>query len=265
MIALLAGTLVVAVVLGAGAGWAGRPGRSHTGGSGGAGRTGGAGRSGGHRSTRRRPRRYPSGHPGIVAAPERSGVDAAIVGAAVFGVAVVAGPLVCTAVIGVGLAGRWAGVRRRRAVRDRRIDEAIPDLIDLLGVAAAVGRTVPGLLIVVADRSPPAVRVAMQRAVRRLDRGASVSEVLDGLAPDLGSLGAALAEALRTAHRTGAPLAPALDRLGDVARDRRRRSAEARARRLPVTLLLPLVCCILPAFGLLAVVPLIAAALGDLA
>jgi hypothetical protein len=44
----------------------------------------------------------------------------------------------------------------------------------------------------------------------------------------------------------------------------RRRWAELHARRLPVQLLFPLVVCILPAFGLLAIVPLVLSALSSL-
>jgi hypothetical protein len=44
----------------------------------------------------------------------------------------------------------------------------------------------------------------------------------------------------------------------------RRRRAEEDARRLPVQLLFPLVLCVLPAFGLLAVVPLLLASLQSL-
>jgi hypothetical protein len=36
-----------------------------------------------------------------------------------------------------------------------------------------------------------------------------------------------------------------------------RRAAEARARRLPVALLLPLICCVLPSFALLTIVPVL--------
>jgi pilus assembly protein TadC len=43
----------------------------------------------------------------------------------------------------------------------------------------------------------------------------------------------------------------------EARRDRQRR-AEVAARRVPVRLLFPLVTCILPAFGLLTVVPLVA-------
>ena len=44
----------------------------------------------------------------------------------------------------------------------------------------------------------------------------------------------------------------------------RRVAAEEAARRIPVTMLFPLVMCVLPAFALLTVVPILAATLGDL-
>ena len=53
--------------------------------------------------------------------------------------------------------------------------------------------------------------------------------------------------------------------LAREARLDRRRRAEARARRVPVLLLFPLVLCVLPAFGLLTVVPLLVGSLPDLA
>jgi len=66
-----------------------------------------------------------------------------------------------------------------------------------------------------------------------------------------------LTEALRTSAQLGAPVAPALGRLAvDVRADLRRR-AEARARSVPVWLCFPLVLCILPAFALLTVVPVV--------
>ncbi|HET9442168.1 MAG TPA: type II secretion system F family protein, partial [Acidimicrobiales bacterium] len=70
-----------------------------------------------------------------------------------------------------------------------------------------------------------------------------------------------LVAALVDAERYGAPLAAALDRVADAARLARQRAAEEEARRVPVKLLFPLVACILPAFGLLTVAPLIAGGL----
>jgi tight adherence protein C len=66
-----------------------------------------------------------------------------------------------------------------------------------------------------------------------------------------------LTEALRTSSRLGSPAAPALARLAIDARADARRRAEARARTVPVRLCFPLVACILPAFALLTVVPVV--------
>ena len=69
---------------------------------------------------------------------------------------------------------------------------------------------------------------------------------------------------LVASERYGVPLTEGLDRVAREARLERRRRAEERARRLPVLLLFPLVLCVLPAFGLLTVVPLLVGSLPDL-
>jgi tight adherence protein C len=69
---------------------------------------------------------------------------------------------------------------------------------------------------------------------------------------------------LVSAERHGSPLTVPLERAADQARDLRRRRAEEAARRIPVMLLFPLVLCVLPAFVLLAVLPLLASSLQSL-
>jgi tight adherence protein C len=69
-------------------------------------------------------------------------------------------------------------------------------------------------------------------------------------------------DALADHDRYGTPLRPTLERVAVEARMRRRRRAEEDARRLPVTLLFPLVLTTLPAFFLLAIVPLLVGSLG---
>jgi tight adherence protein C len=66
---------------------------------------------------------------------------------------------------------------------------------------------------------------------------------------------------LLASDRLGAPAGPALTRLAHDVRTDLRRRAEARARTLPVKLLFPLVFLVLPAFGLLTVVPALLSAL----
>lgn len=172
------------------------------------------------------------------------------------------GPVIVMALAGVG-----AGLVRERAVAARRrqaLERALPDLIDLLRIAAAAGHPVRAGLDSVASRAPPPTRPVLDRLRQRADRGMALADALRAAGPELGELGPTLTDALVASLASGAPLAPALDRVARIARDRRRRHAEEAARRLPVSLLFPLVCCVLPAFGLLAVVPLLAASLDAL-
>lgn len=154
--------------------------------------------------------------------------------------------------------------RAERARFERSVERALPDLIDLLAIAAATGQSVPSCLESVAPRAPAVLRTPLVRAHRRTKRGEPLAAALAVAGPELGHLGPMLMEAMVSAHHTGAPLRPALLRVSEMARDRRRRHAESAARRLPVTLLFPLVCCVLPAFVLLAVVPLLAVSLDSL-
>lgn len=162
------------------------------------------------------------------------------------------------------LALRAGSVALRRRRHARRQAAAVPDLVDLFALAAAAGHPVWSCLRLVAPRAPAPVRSALDRAVHDLDHGAPLAVALGRLAEGLGPGGAELVDALGVAGRSGIPLVPVLDRVVEAARTTRRRQAEARARRLPVLLLLPLVGCILPAFALLAVAPLVLAALASL-
>lgn len=174
------------------------------------------------------------------------------------------GPLVgVLGAIGVGISGpvaRQVGARRRREA----VAAAVPDLVDLFLVAASAGRPVASSLVVVAPRSPPAVAAAMRQAAARLRRGQPLDECLHDLGRQLGPIGTPLTDALQQAARTGAPLVPLLEGVAGAARDRRRRRSQEVARRLPVTMLLPLVACILPAAILLAVVPVLLVSVASL-
>lgn len=163
-----------------------------------------------------------------------------------------------------GIAARAASRRSGRRRRERAMAVAVPEVVDLFVVAASAGHTVPWCLRVVADRAPPPVRSVLATARDRVGRGETMIVALAEVGRALGPPAVPLVAALVDSHRTGAPLGPSLDRAAEAARDVRRRRAEERARRLPVTLLFPLVCCVLPAFGLLAVVPLLVASLGSL-
>lgn len=182
----------------------------------------------------------------------------------------VAGPMP----VGRIVIGRFRGVLcvpativdRRRLARAhrRRVDVVLPEVIDLLALGVQAGLTVPDTLALTAPWMPDPFGPIVETTVRRVAAGAGFVESVEAAFPALGAPGRPLARMLVAAERDGAPLAPVLERAGDEARRRRRVAAEEAARRVPVLLLFPLVACVLPAFGLLTVVPVLVATIGGL-
>jgi tight adherence protein C len=157
-------------------------------------------------------------------------------------------------------------VRRLRARREAMgRAAAMPDLVDLFLIAASAGQPVSASIETVAARAPPAIASAVRGANQRIRRGLPIGESLALLGADLGPEGVPLTDALRQAASAGVPLVPLLEGVAAAARDRRRRRAQEVARRLPVTMLLPLVACTLPAAIILAVVPVLLVSLSSLA
>lgn len=160
----------------------------------------------------------------------------------------------------------WAAVRgRRRAQRHQRalLDE-LPEVVDLLCLAASSGLTVPLSLGVVHEHGEGAIAASFGRALEVARRGGSLADALEDTVVPMGDEVRGVVRVLAAAMRDGTSVVPSLERLAAEVRTDRRRAAEERARRLPVRLLFPLVVCILPAFALLTVVPLLAGALGGL-
>jgi tight adherence protein C len=188
------------------------------------------------------------------------------IGLAVVGGAVVMplGPMavVPAAAVGWALPGlsERAAARRRQAATTR----SLPEIVDLLMLAAGAGLSVRQVVAAVAARADGPLAPVLARAVSEAEQGRRLADALEDVPALAGESTRTLVAPLVACERYGAPLSPALDRLaGEVRADARRRAEEA-ARRVPVKLLFPLVTCILPAFGLLTVAPLIASAVRSL-
>ena len=157
----------------------------------------------------------------------------------------------------LGAAGRvlralLARARTRREEADLAAE--LPVALDLLAVAVGAGCT-PYLAVEVAVRwAPPVIGGRLAAVPQACALGASFPQSLDHVASAAPRL-RPLADALLASDRLGAPVGPALARLADEERAGLRRRAEAEARTVPVRLLFPLVFLVLPAFGLLTVVP----------
>lgn len=157
------------------------------------------------------------------------------------------------------LLGRARRLRRiRRSRPTAAVERDLPDLVDLLALAVGAGVSVPAALPAVAPLAPSGLRDGLLVAADALAGGRPSDEVVVDLGQRWGPPARPLVHALADHLRYGTPVLPALERVGAETRAARRRAAEVRARRLPVLLLLPLVLCTLPAFGLLTVAPLVA-------
>ena len=189
--------------------------------------------------------------------PVLGGVTAGL-GAALF----VGGPvgLVAGAVAGVAVAV-WlrrlepASVRRRREA----IDEALPLAVDLLASCLAAGQAPAVALQQVTDVVDHPLRDELQAVATRLRLGADPIRVWRDVAahPQLGSWGRTVLRAVDS----GASVADAMAAHADDLRQASRSRVEARARAVGVRAALPLGVCLLPAFVLLGVVPLVAGSL----
>ncbi|MCU1485644.1 MAG: gspF [Actinomycetia bacterium] len=164
--------------------------------------------------------------------------------------------------------GAWAvPVLRARRARRRPLEavrRSLPEVVDLLTLAVGAGLTVPLAVAAVARRHEGPIGFELARVVSEAEHGARWSDALDAAAGRLGPAARPVLAALLASERYGAPLADALVVLAAEARADRRRRAEEAARRVPVRLLFPLVLCVLPAFVLLTLAPLLAGALGSL-
>ncbi len=163
-------------------------------------------------------------------------------------------------VLGVGSAGlAWWSLGRSEPSHVRREREQVrrdlPHLVHLLGSALRAG-TSPGEAVRLTCAALPGAAAARLRAVaEQLTLGADPGRVWESLASD--SELAPLGRCLARAHETGAPVVSAVDRLADELGALARTEVEQRARTVGVRAALPLGLCLLPAFLLVGIVPLV--------
>lgn len=147
--------------------------------------------------------------------------------------------------------------RRREAVR-----RDLPHVVTLLGAALRGGAAPADAVATVCRALPGPAADRLRTAAARLDLGVDPATVWTGLGddPELAPLGRALARA----HVTGAPVVATVERLAEELAQRARAEVEDRARTVGVRAAVPLGLCLLPAFLLVGVVPLVAGLLGEL-
>jgi len=168
-------------------------------------------------------------------------------------------------VLAVALGFGIRHLRGRRAAEQRAaVDAGLGFTVDLVAVVVGSGGTVRQAAEAVAQHGPSGVCAAFALAIERARTTMLLADALDSVAVELGPVFHPLLGALVATERDGAPISLLLQRLADDAEQARRWQTDALATRLPVTMLVPLVTCLLPATVVGALVPLALVALRNL-
>lgn len=151
--------------------------------------------------------------------------------------------------------------KRLRTSLDNTLTKEVPELIDQLNVLLRAGYTPANAL----RQLEPWLTAPMRRVIANINvlirRGVRFTSAIVELRHEIGPPVYAIVDALIQLDRDGLSATTVLDRLSVEAHAQRRRRAEAEARELPIRLIFPMVCCVLPSFIILTVVPLLAGTL----
>ncbi|HET9421891.1 MAG TPA: type II secretion system F family protein [Nocardioides sp.] len=171
--------------------------------------------------------------------------------------------LVAAAAAGVAT---WVSIGRAEPPEERRRRESVrrdlPHVVTLLGSALSGGAAPGAAVALVCQALPGPAAARLEPLAACLALGADPAQVWATLThdPELGALGRSLARA----HASGTPVVAAVERLADDLASRARAEVEDRARAVGVKAAVPLGLCLLPAFVLIGIVPLVAGLLAEL-
>ena len=165
----------------------------------------------------------------------------------------------------IGVELHWVGRRwvQRLTVSAARVDSDVPDFVDVVSVYLRSGQPPALAFLHASDTAPGTVGVAAREVAERVHNGERFVDVLTSSRSEFGLHAQPMIDALIDTERDGLAPRELFDRLATDAHAQRRRDADMRIRVLPVRLTLPLVGCILPAYVLLAVIPLLASQLSS--
>ncbi|GAB2740391.1 type II secretion system F family protein [Nocardioides pakistanensis] len=151
-------------------------------------------------------------------------------------------------------------MRDREPARERRrreqVSRSLPQVVDLLAVTLAAGASPGSALTAVAEAVEGPVAEELHAVEHSLALGRDPAGVWREVArrPGMGPLGRSMSRAIET----GASVSGTLHRLAEDLHAQDRSEAESRARAVGVRAAAPLGLCLLPAFVVVGVVPLVA-------
>ncbi|GAA1799033.1 hypothetical protein GCM10009795_050630 [Nocardioides hankookensis] len=160
----------------------------------------------------------------------------------------------------------WVAIGRAEpaAVRAARLAVArdLPHVVALFAAALRAGAAPADAIDQVCRALPGPAADRLSGVTARLSLGLDPAQVWSSLTDDPALAG--LGRTMARAHASGAPVVPAVERLADELARSGRADSEERARAVGVQAAVPLGLCLLPAFVLIGIVPLVVALLASL-
>jgi tight adherence protein C len=171
------------------------------------------------------------------------------------------GPLVVLSLplaTAIGWLAPMTVVRRRARNRLARIDDELPELVDLLVVTVESGLGFAGSLQIAAEPLSGPLGDELRLALQEQAMGLPAAQALDNIlarsdTPAMRSF----VRSVQQGESLGVSIGQIMRNLGLEMRQRRRAAAEARAQRAPVKMLFPLVLLIFPVIFIVLLVPAI--------
>jgi tight adherence protein C len=147
-------------------------------------------------------------------------------------------------------------LKRRIRARQKSIDRRLPYALDLLVACLEGGLSLDAALAKVAEQGEGPLTFEIRRTLQEMALGRPAEDAMRALgdrtgAPDLKRL----TDNVVQAERMGVSIADALRQLARDSRVRRRQKAEEMARKAPIKMVPVLIFCVLPALGIVVMVP----------
>lgn len=142
---------------------------------------------------------------------------------------------------------------KQKKVEAKILIRDLPMVYGLFSIGVSSGVPIQAVIREISNYSPQSCQEDIRSVVKELDAGRSIQNSMVQLEdhPQFKTLAHVIAES----SDCGTDILPTLDSLHKDSMSKIRREAETAIKKLPITMLFPLVACILPAFMLLSVAP----------
>ena len=178
---------------------------------------------------------------------------------------IVIGTVLSSLIFGVlagGLFWFWHQLRKKQAPLKAEkeyefiLSKELPDVVDFFAIALSAGLTIrlaiEAILNELSENNLPNSQKVFREVLTATRLGTPLADALRFVPLALSPLTVPLVES----ERYGTELIKTLELTASQARESHRRKVEIQVRKVPTKLLFPLVMCILPAFGLLTLMPI---------